>query len=1059
MPRLSRFGLRSRFLAAFLGISIFAVLSAAIAVWALVLVGRSLEEVTERSVPSALTSLELSRQAERLVSAAPALVAARNAPELVRAQQAVEAGIGDLDALLEELGRGGAATDSVESIAAAADALRANLGRVADLVSTRLELQTQRRRLAGAFSRDLSAIQRVISPGLLQMDERVRMIEAALTDPSLDENGRTVLMRDLGEVLLRLLPQQNSQMELTALGDIVTRAEQTEDPRQVTMLNFPTLRAFELVADLAASLPEETGAEVNAQLEALRTLVTGPDGIHAVRIRELDVEAEAERLLSENQILSGQLAEAVDTLVSASAASMAASSIEAQAVRERSFTILVLFATLSLVSSGLISWLFVDRNLLARIGRLRDGMLAIAGGDLRAELPEAGSDEIGRMAQALHVFRDTAVEVEERNLRDIAEARQRLLDAIESISEGFALFDQDDRLVVSNSRYHQMLMGREGSEIPADAAHPDLMRAVVETGRVETGGENPATWVAAAVARHREGEGSLSEEHIGGRWLQLSERRVSGGGTVVTIADISPLKEREQLLEQARDKAMDATRTKSQFLANMSHELRTPLNAIIGLAEMMKEDAEDDELDDYVEPLGRVHSAGKHLLGLINEILDLSKIEAGKLEISAEDVEIADLVRDVHQTGTTLAAKNGNTLVLEAEDNLGAIHADPMRLRQICLNLLSNACKFTENGTVTLTAGTETRAGVPWVGVRVSDTGIGMTQEQLGRLFQEFSQADATTSRKYGGTGLGLAISRRLAQMMGGDIEVQSTPGVGSAFTLRLPKTQPGSETVEVDRIVALARQLDGPVLVIDDEPAALKIVERILLKEGIRVVTAADGQQGLDMARAVRPSLITLDVMMPGLDGWGVLQALKADPELAAIPVVMVTILDEQNRAFALGASDYVSKPVDAVRLRHALEKLGFEERQTALVVDDDPAARAMMRRILEDIGWRVAEAGDGLSGLAALDEHRPSIVLLDLMMPELDGFGFMAALRERPAEDRPRVFVVTAAELSDQDRDRLNGGVLSIMKKSTTIQEDLIVAIGTALDGRAPSTVGAEC
>lgn len=1059
MPGVSRFGLRSRFLAAFLGISIFAVFSATIAVWALFLLGRSLEEITERSVPAALVSLEASRQAERLVSAAPALVAARSAPERTRAQQAVETGLQDLDGLLAELGRGGAAQGAVEGFRTAADALRVNLERIDGLVGERLALQSERQRLMGEFTRDLSAVQRLIAPGLLQMDERLRRIEASLSDPAFDEGERTALVEEMGEVLLRLLPQQNTQAELTALGVIVTRAEQTEDARQVTMLAFPTTRAFDIVVNLGAGLPDEDlGAQVAARVEALRSLVTGPGGMHPVRIRELDADAGAARLSAESQLLSGQLAEAVDALVSTTAASMAASSAEVKTVRERSFAVLVLFAGLSLVSSGLISWLFVDRNLLARIGALRNGMLAIASGDLRAELPEAGPDEIGRMAQALHVFRDTAVEVEERNLRDIAEARQRLLDAIESISEGFALYDQDDRLVLSNLRYRQMLMGRDGSEIAIGVTHDKLMRALATTGRAEASRPDPDNWIDAAMARHRSAQGGLSEEKIAGRWLQISERRVGGGGTVVIVADISPLKEREQLLEQARDRAMDATRTKSQFLANMSHELRTPLNAIIGLAEMMKEDAEDDDLVDYVEPLGRVHSAGRHLLGLINEILDLSKIEAGKLDISPEDVAISEMIRDVYQTGKTLAAKNSNTLVLEGEADPGTIHADPMRLRQICLNLLSNACKFTDKGIVTLSAGTETRSGVPWVVVRVSDTGIGMTREQLDRLFQEFSQADATTSRKYGGTGLGLAISRRLAQMMGGEIEVASTPGAGSCFTLSLPKARAALAEADADRIVSLTRQFDGPVLVIDDEPAVQKMVARILAKEGVRVVTASDGREGLEMAHSHQPSLITLDVMMPELDGWAVLQALKSDPDLAAIPVVMVTILDEQNRAFALGASDYVTKPVDAERLRQSLEKLGFEGRQTALVVDDDPVAREMMRRVLEGLGWRVTEAADGLAGLAALDQHRPRIVLLDLMMPELDGFGFMAALRERPVEERPRVFVVTAAELSNEDRARLSGGVLSIMTKNTTIREDLIEAIGAALNAQAPRPVGGQ-
>jgi adenylate cyclase len=1042
----SGLGLRPRFLAAFLGVSAFAVLAAAIAGYALVSLGHSLDNVTEERVPSALASLNTSRQVERLVSAAPTLVAARSAAELAQAQREIDTGVSDLGATLSDLLANTIDTALASEIVLASDDLRANLDLVAGLIGARLELANERRRLTASFTAAQNELRRLISPGTLQMDEQVTEFRNALSDQALVEAERDQLAAALGALLLRVLPHQNSQVELTALGEIVSRAERAENPGQIAMLGFPTLRSIDNLIALSATLPDEVGPGVAARTEALRRLITGPEGIHAVRMQELGLIEEAGQLLSDNRALSIQLAGSVDALVSAATASMEATAIEARQVRDRSFAMLIVFAALSIVSSVLIVWLFVDRNLLARIGNLRDGMLAIAAGDLRANLPNPGPDELGRMAQALHVFRDTAVEIEERNLRDIAEARTRLLDAIESISEGFALFDQTDHLILCNNRYRQMLVGT-GAAFEPGAAYAALLHQAAHSGRVSAASGREAEWVFKAMNRD-DGHG---EELIAGRWLQLTEHRVSGGGKVIITADITALKERQHLLELARDKAMDATRTKSQFLANMSHELRTPLNAIIGLTDMMREDAEeadDENLTELVEPLSRVHSAGKHLLGLINEILDLSKIEAGKIDIAPEDIDIATMVRDVLVTAKTLADRNNNVMSAECEPDLGTLHADPMRLRQICLNLLSNACKFTESGTITVNARIVASAGGLLLVLSVQDTGIGMSEEQLGRMFQEFSQADASTSRKYGGTGLGLAISRKLARMMGGDIEVTSELGVGTCFTLTLPKGLAAVNETNIEQAFALARNSEGPVLVIDDELSARQIIERILKKEGIETVIATNAREGLQKAHEVRPCLITLDVMMPDLDGWWVLRHLKEDPELANIPVIMISIFEEQNRAFTLGASDYVTKPVDPARLRAALQKFGAKStRKTGLIVDDDADARALMARVLNDQGWEVVEAENGIEGLKALDEYAPDIVLLDLAMPEMDGFGFMAALRERQISPRPAVLVVTAADLTEQDRQRLDGGVMAFLTKSESIREDITSALRGAL------------
>ena len=497
-----------------------------------------------------------------------------------------------------------------------------------------------------------------------------------------------------------------------------------------------------------------------------------------------------------------------------------------------------------------------------------------------------------------------------------------------------------------------------------------------------------------------------------------------------------------------------ASQLKSQFLANMSHELRTPLNAIIGVTEMLHEDAVDLKRDDDLEPLERVLRAAKHLLALINDILDLSKIEAGKIDIHIESFAIAPLVTDVVQTIATMATKNDNKVVVECPADIGTMNADQTRIRQALLNLASNANKFTEHGTVTISAGRSTEAGREWVTMAVADTGIGLTPAQMGKLFQDFVQADASITRKYGGTGLGLAISRRFCQMMGGDITVASEPGRGSTFTIRVPADCTPPRAVAAPLDAALARtgtaQAGAPtILVVDDDQTVREVMERHLTREGFAVVTANGGQEGLRLARELHPAAITLDVMMPDLDGWTVLAAIKGDPELADIPVILMTIVDEKNRGYALGATDYMVKPVNRERLSGVLRSICGAVGRRVLLVDDDDLMRRGMRLALEKDGWEVAEADNGRAALDQLDEKRPDIIMLDLMMPVMDGFEFLIEMR-REAEWRDiPVLVVTAKDLTAEERARLNGDVARVLQKGGSGLDELLAEIARVLPG----------
>jgi CheY-like chemotaxis protein len=436
---------------------------------------------------------------------------------------------------------------------------------------------------------------------------------------------------------------------------------------------------------------------------------------------------------------------------------------------------------------------------------------------------------------------------------------------------------------------------------------------------------------------------------------------------------------------------------------------------------------------------------------LINDILDLSKIEAGKMELYLETFPLVTLVQEVTTTVRPLLEANGNRLEVRCPPDAGAMRADQSKVRQSLLNLLSNASKFTQGGTIGLSVVREYGSEGDWIHFAVSDTGIGMTREQLAKLFQAFTQADASTTRKYGGSGLGLAITRRFCQLMGGDVGVESEPGRGSRFTIRLPAA-PADPAVASPVAAAAAGAAvpsegaevdpDAPtILVIDDDPTARDLMATFLRKEGYRMVGAASGEEGVRLARTLRPDAITLDVIMPGMDGWAVLGALKADPDLADIPVAMVTIVDDRQAGYTLGATDYLSKPVDWARLSAVLAR---HRRDVApgriLLVEDDAATRELVRRMLERAGWTVDEAEHGRAALERLAVATPGIILLDLMMPEMDGFEFLQALRQREAWRGIPVIVLTAKDLTAEDRRRLNGLVARIVQKGGASRDDLL-------------------
>lgn len=741
---------------------------------------------------------------------------------------------------------------------------------------------------------------------------------------------------------------------------------------------------------------------------------------------------------------------------------------------------------------GLLLTLVIVGSITAPLRQLLHAMEEITGGNLAAKLPRAGGDEIGAMTRTLGLFRDSQAERErlaalrEEADREVLRTKTQLTEAIEAIGEGFALFDAEDRLVICNQRYKDMY-AKIGLSLQPGVAFRDIAAQVAASDIIDD--ETPATWIDRRIAQHLQPEGPFEQKRTDGSWMKISERPTEAGGIVGVFTDITEVKEREaklqelvQSLAEARDVAQRATVAKSQFLANMSHEIRTPMNGVIGMSNLLMD---TDLTAEQMEFARTVNESAESLLTVINDILDYSKVEAGKLELERLPFNLRDCVESALDLVAMAAARKGLDLAYFIEPEVpDTIVSDPTRLRQVLLNLLNNALKFTEKGEVVLTVARDVGLvpdGECRLQVSVRDTGIGIPADRQAMLFQSFTQADATTTRRYGGTGLGLAISQRLVDLMGGRIWLESTEGKGTTFrfTIRAPVGEPIGTT----GLAAARPDLQGKrVLIVDDNATNRHLLSRLARTWSMEPTEVGRPEDALPILAEERFAVAILDMHMPGMDGVDLARAMRQIDAGRDLPMILLSSLGQANdhsraELDEIGFAEVLSKPVKPSPLLNALVSIfagrpvrvidRVERKKPVfdaslaeklplriLLADDHPTNQKLGRTILKRLGYAADLAGNGVEVLDAVARQSYDLILMDIEMPEMDGIeATRRILSAYPEGARPKIIAVTANAMEGDREKFIDAGMSGYVSKPIRVP-DLVEALMTSFGRKAKET-----
>ena len=1100
----SGWGLRGRLLLSFIAISSFAVIAAIVGSYAFHTIGKAVDEITDRTIPPAIISLELAQRTERILAVGPTLLGVNSVNELAGESAALDQEFKEAEKLVVQLSNTDLAETELKEIQTAFAQVNANFTALKGVTQKRIASVDRNDGVVRDIFSAYNQFRANLTPRFEDLQRNVSLLRNTLDPAGSSTEERLAAFESLNSALRDLALLEQIQQEAAKSFEALLRAAHASTPASLDTIRNQVTQSLGHIDNLVSGLAPDALSALTGSLSRLRSDAIGDGGIMSARLVELETIDEGRRLTVENSVFAARLSTAVENLVAESTRGITAATDRTQSVQKLGNTTLLAVVALSLISSVLIVWLYVGRNVVARLTALSAGMRSIVSGRRDITVSVRGHDEITEMARAVEVFRDNAISLD-RFLAEREQAAQQLeklvaertaelarsvdeLRALGEVSQTInstldlntvlgaivtkaaqlsgtetgtiyvfneskheyelcATYGMTESLIETLKEQHPVINEALGRAIerrePIQTA--DLHEAPPSLGRdIMLLAGYPARLIVPLLAADRILGALVVRRKAPGQFPKNTIELLQTFATQSVLA-IQNARLFSEIDEKSRQVEI-ANQHKSQFLANMSHELRTPLNAIIGLTDMMVNNAARFGTDKALEPLRRVHRAGTHLLGLINQILDLSKIEAGKLELHLESISILPLIEEVVGTARPLAEQNKNVLAVECPRDLPPIETDAMRLRQIILNLLGNACKFTKSGNVTLQVAMALHQGQQFLEIAVIDTGIGMTAEQMSRVFEDFSQADASTERQYGGTGLGLSITRRLCQMMGGDVTVASEPGKGSTFTVRLPFAAGDVAEPPAARAAKAAAAEPGRdyVLVIDDDETARELIADCLAQAGFAVITAANGAEGLKRAKEYHPIAITLDVIMPDIDGWTVLAALRGDPELADIPTIMTTIVDDQRHGMTLGAVGYLTKPIDRDKLVDLVAKYRAPSGLTRiLVVEDDVTQRELIRSWLEPQNWLVIEADNGRVAIDRLSERVADVILLDLMMPEMDGFQLVAEMQKHPAWSKIPVIVVTARDLTVEDHARLNSGIEMILRKERFNPATLIESI----------------